>query len=180
MSPAIRDKDLLDALESKDREEFSGTVWRSVKQGRYAEECGRSGGRWDDRQFDVLYTSLSENGAIAERRFHLFRGQPFPPSKIQYELFQLHVELKFTITFKSLEELNAVGMNTTHYGAASYVDRAGEYPRSQEVAEACFFLGADGIIVPNARHDSLNLIVFCDQESRPLIGEPTLHYIIEW
>ena len=42
-----------------------------------------------------------------------------------------------------------------------------EYPRSQEVAEACAFLGADGLLVPSARVPaSNNLIVFCEQEMR--------------
>ena len=30
-----------------------------------------------------------------------------------------------------------------------------QYPRSQEIAEACAFLGADGILVPSARHSGL-------------------------
>ena len=177
---SVRDKDLLDALEALERSKYSGTVWRSIRSGRRAGECGRSGGRWDDREFDVLYTSCSNKGAIEERRFHLFRGQPFAPSKVQYELFTLRVDLDSVITFNTLDELNAVGMNTSRYGAASYVDRVGEYPRSQEIAEACFFLGADGIIVPNARHDPLNLIVFCDQEPRPSISAPEFHSIVDW
>ena len=42
-----------------------------------------------------------------------------------------------------------------------------EYPRSQEVAEACAFLDADGLFVPSARVPaSNNLIVFCEQETR--------------
>ena len=42
-----------------------------------------------------------------------------------------------------------------------------EYTRSQEVAEACAFLGADGLLVPSARVPaSNNLIVFCEQETR--------------
>ena len=41
------------------------------------------------------------------------------------------------------------------------------YPRSQEGAEACAFLGADGILLPSARVPaSNNLIVFCEQETR--------------
>ena len=99
---------------------------------------------------------------------------------MKYELFTLRVDLNSVITFSALDELNAVAMNTSRYGAASYVERAGEYRRPQEIAEACFFLGADGIVVPNARHDSLNLIVFCEQEPRPSISAPEFHCTIEW
>ena len=39
-------------------------------------------------------------------------------------------------------------------------------PRSQEIAEACAFLGADGLLVPSARETSSNnLIVFWEQDS---------------
>ncbi len=50
------------------------------------------------------------------------------------------------------------------YGRLSYLEREQEYPRSQEIAEACAFLGADGLRVPNARDSTQgNLIVFCEQ-----------------
>ena len=149
MSSKIRDQALLDALERKEQAPFSGTVWRSVREGRSPSECWRAGGRWDDRSFDVLYTSETREGAVEERRFHLFRGQPIPPSKVRYELFELHVRLSAAISFETLESLHAIGMNTSAYGRASYADKETEYPGSQEVAEACFFLGADGILVPH-------------------------------
>lgn len=180
MPSAVRAQRLLDALEALAQRPFSAEVWRSVRQGRRADECARSGGRWDDRSFDVLYTSLTRSGAIEERRFHLFRGQPIPPSKVRYELFTLAVRLESVITFASLTDLQQVGLKTERYGAASYAERNSEYPRSQEIAEAAYFLGADGMIVPNARHSSQNLIVFCDQEPAPHIGQPQPMGIIDW
>ena len=180
MPAPIRDSALLDALEGLDQAPFSATVWRSVREGRDPTGCWRAGGRWDDRSFDVLYTSADREGAIAERRFHLFRGQPIPPSKISYELFELRVQLAAVISFPSLEVLQSIGMDTNSYGLASYVDKEAEYPRSQEVAEACFFLGADGILVPNARHASQNLIVFCEQDTKIEIGTVRSHGLHDW
>lgn len=180
MSAWIRDKSLLDAIDGAKRESFSGAVWRSVQRNRKPDECSRSGGRWDDQNFDVLYTSLEKDGAIEERRFHLYRGQPFPPSRIQYDLHQINLRLNAVIAFREIQALQSLGMATENYGRAAYVERAGEYPRSQEIAEACFFLGADGILVPNARHDSLNLVVFCDQDPPPTIGEHWNMGTIDW
>lgn len=38
--------------------------------------------------------------------------------------------------------------------------------RFQETAEACLFLGAAGIVVPNVRTpDSKNLVIFCEQNT---------------
>jgi RES domain-containing protein len=180
MPRGVRDAALLDALEKLPQTRFSGRVWRSVREGRDPTECWRAGGRWDDRTFDVLYTSETREGAIEERRFHLFRGQPFPPSKVRYELFEIAVTMAAVVTFDSLAALEAVGMSAAGYGLASYVDKETEYPRSQEIAEACFFLGADGLWAPSARHASRNLVVSCEQEPRPAIELVRSHGLIDW
>lgn len=177
----IRDQSLLDALESLPQRPFAGTTWRSVGQGRDPLHCWRSGGRWDDGSFDVLYTSLTREAAIAERRFHLYQGQPIPPSRVRYELFELEVSLEAVIEFPTIDSLGALGFDGSTYGQLSYIEKDREYPRSQEIAEACYFLGADGILVPSARDlASQNLIIFCDQDT---VIEKTIareHGPIDW
>ena len=180
MPARIRDKALLDSLERLEQARFSETVWRAVREGRNPTDCWRAGGRWDDRSFDVLYTSVAREGAIEERRFHLVRGQPFPPSKVRYELFELHVRLAAVISFNDLQALQSIGMNSSGYGMVSYVDKAIEYPKSQEIAEACFFMGADGILVPSARHECQNMIVFCEQDTEKEIELIRSHGLIDW
>lgn len=180
MPSHIRDNALLDALERFEQSPFSGSVWRSVREGRDPLECARAGGRWDDRSFDVLYTSEAREGAVEERRFHLYRGQPILPSKVYYEMFELRVELSSVVSFATLDDLKAVGMHAQGFGGASYSDRENEYPRSQEIAEACFFLGADGIFVPSARHPSRNLVVFCEQDTDPAMKIVQSHGRMSW
>ena len=161
---AIRDQSLLDALEAVPAVPFEAIVWRSVRAGQDPLVCGRPGGRWDDGTLDVLYTSEARDGAVAERRFHLYQGQPLPPSKVRYELYELSVSLKAVMSFPSLDALAEIGLAMEGYGRLSYLRRQQEYPRSQEVAEACAFLGADGLRVPSARDvNQCNLIVFCEQ-----------------
>ena len=163
----VRDPRLLDALEALEREPYSGTVWRSVREGRDPLACWRSGGRWDDGAFDVLYTSETRQAAIDERRFHLYQGQPIVPSRVRYELFELRVSLEAVMRFETLDRLAALGLDIRSYGKLSWVERAQEYPRSQEIAEACAFLGADGILAPGARTPGANnLVVFCEQDTR--------------
>ena len=162
----IRDQRLLDALEQCVRAPYAGHVWRSVRKGRDPLTCWRAGGRWDDGTLDVLYTSETRNAAFAERRFHLFQGQPLPPSRVRYELFELSVSLQAVVRFPDLDSLASIGFDVGLYGQLSYLERQRKYPRSQEIAEACAFLGADGLLVPSARDkSSSNLIVFCEQES---------------
>ena len=163
----IRDQRLLDALDALKRDPYSGTVWRSVREGREPLACWRSGGRWDDGTLDVLYTSETRQAAIDERRFHLYQGQPIIPSKVRYELFELRVSLEAVMRFETLDHLAALRLDIQSYGKLSYVERSQEYPRSQEIAEACAFLGADGILVPSARTPgSNNLVIFCEQDTR--------------
>ncbi len=161
----IRDQRLLDALEEIDQVPYVGNVWRSVREGRDPLTCWRSGGRWDDGTLDVLYTSETRLAAIAERQFHLNQGQPFPPSKVRYELFELKVALQAIVRFPDLMSLSSIGLDVGSFGQLNYLERTKEYPRSQEISEACAFLGADGLLVPSARQiSSNNLIIFCEQE----------------
>lgn len=181
MPRLIRDQKLLDALEAVEQRPYDGVVWRSVREGRDPLICWRSGARWDDATFDVLYTSETREGAIEERRFHLYQGQPFPPSRVGYELYELRVALKAVIGFPSLEDLVALGFEAGHFGQLSYNERDQEYPRLQDIAEACFFLGADGIQVPSARHPaSKNLVVFCEQDPSPSKQVLRAHGLIDW
>jgi len=178
---SIRDQTLLDALEKVRQQPYNGIVWRSVREGRDPIACWRSGGRWDDGTFDVLYTSQTREAALEERRFHLFQGQPIPPSKVRYELFELRVSLEAAMVFDGLDQLAALGLNISGYGQLSYIEREQEYPRSQEIAEACMFLGADGILVPSARdHASNNLVIFCDQETRIVKEVVRNHGIVDF
>lgn len=160
----IRDNTLLDTLERKQQRPFKDVVWRSVREDSDPLAYSSLGERWDDGSLDVLYTSESIEGALAERRFHLYQGQPFPPTKPRFELFELSVELSHVITFRSMEELTALGIRAAQFGQLGYLERKLEYRTSQAISEACAFLGADGLRVPNARHiDSSNLIIFCEQ-----------------
>ena len=177
----IRDQRLLDALEAVDQAPYAGTVWRSVREGRDPLACWRSGGRWDDGTLDVLYTSETREAAIAERRFHLYRGQPIPPSLVRYRLFELSVSLETVVRFADLETLSTTGLDVAVYGQLSYLERPREYPRSQEIAEACAFLGADGLLVPSAREKrSHNLIVFCEQQTQRVMDIVRNHGVIDF
>ena len=88
--------------------------------------------------------------------------------KVYYELFELRISLQAVVRFPDLDSLASIGFDVGSFGQLSYVEREREYPRSQEIAEACAFLGAGGLLVPSARDkSSRNLIVFCEQD-RPI------------
>ena len=176
----IRDSALIDALEVAAPTSFEGTVWPVVREGRDVLQGSSAGGRWDDGTFDVLYTSQKADGAVAEMHFQLSRGQPVMPSKGVWHLYELRVTMQRALKLADLAALSALGVDTTRYGMLSYQERAQEYPRPQEIAETACFVGFDGLIVPNARFDCLNVVLFCDRVPPDALEVVRNHGAIRW
>ncbi len=149
-----RDHQLLDALGDLEPEPFDGTVWRAVRDGRLPLEGSSAGGRWSPGHFDVVYTSLDPDGARAEVYFHLTR-QPVFPSQLRYWLYELNLKTKETLRLASTEALLGLGVEKARY-------REVLYDRTQAISDAARFMGFDGLIVPSARWDCLNLVLFAD------------------
>lgn len=150
-----RDLGLLDALDALERTQFEGTAWRAVREGRDPAQGHPSGGRWDPGTFDVLYTALEPDGAMAEIHFHLSR-QPVFPSKIRYHLHELAIRTRSTLRLADMRALAALGVDHSRYQEILYA-------RTQEIGDAAHFLGFDGILAPSARWPCLNLILFTDR-----------------
>ena len=121
-----RDKALLDAIEAVEPSEHAGPVWRVARAERDPCVCGRSGGRWDDGTFDVLYTALERDGAIAEMYFHLKRGQPVFPSRARFHLHRLDVALERALKLLDLQALASLGVDVGTWGRLSSESRAPE------------------------------------------------------
>jgi RES domain-containing protein len=176
----VRDSRLLDAIEGLPVESYEGVAWRVVGDGRDPLQCSAAGGRWDDRSFEVLYTSMAADGAMAEMYFHLSRGQPVMPSLREYRLFELEVRLDECVRVASLEELGALGLATGAFGKLSYAEREKEYPRTQDIAEAAHFHDRRGMIVPSARREHPNLLVFCERAGPDAVTVARDHGLVSW
>ncbi|MBW8640751.1 RES family NAD+ phosphorylase [Hoeflea sp. WL0058] len=181
-----RDRNLIDTLDGLETVVFRGRVWRVTRDGRDPTLFFGGGNRWDDGTFDVLYTSLTKDGAIAEMRYHLSRGQPVMPSKIRYRLHELQISVSGVLDLTNDELLSAVGIDINTFGKLPYLDRFGEYEACQKVAEAVHFLGSDdptdpsAILVPNARHPAKNLVLFADYVNPEDVKHVQDHGLIDW
>jgi RES domain-containing protein len=153
-STHARDIVLLDAIDALPRIGYEGPLWRVCRQGRDPLQGHASGGRWDPGRFDVLYCSLDPNGAAAEMQFHLSR-EPVFPSKLVFERHHLGAQLKRTLRLGDMTALAALDVDIKTYGSL-------HYQRCQEIGDAACFLGFDGLIVPNARWDCLNAVIFTE------------------
>jgi len=150
-----RDPALLDALDAFDRIPYAGETRRVVRNGRDPVQGSASGGRWDPTLFDVLYTSLDPDGAVAEVHFHLSR-EPVFPSKIGYGLHRIRVRTAKTLKLPDLDAMVPLGVDPARYRELLYAP-------TQAIGDAACFLGFDSIIAPNARWSCDNLILFTDQ-----------------
>lgn len=150
-----RDLRLLDLIDSRPRHRYDGVVWRVVREGRDPLQGGRSNSRWCNGEFDVLYTSLERSGALAEM-YALLSLQPVFPSKISFKCFKLTVQITQTLKILELSDLADLGVDIDRYQDRSYA-------RTQAIADAAYFLGFDGLVLPSARWTCSNAILFTDR-----------------
>lgn len=144
---------MLDALDAMNPEPFEGDVWRVTGQGRDPLRGSAAPGRWSPGgEFEVLYTSLEREGALAEIGYRLSL-EPVWPSRVQHEVHRIGVSLGRVLRFRSVEQLAPLGVDADRYGAF-------DYTATQAVAAAAYFFEMEAIVVPSARSPALHLVVF--------------------
>lgn len=150
------DPELLASLDALEGQSFRGDVWRVTWATRNPLAGNSGGGRWSpEGQFDVLYTSLRQDGALAEAYHHLSRAPVMSSSHML--LNRLSVSLDYVLKL-DVDRLIALGMQDPR--ASRPRDNLG-----QSIGEAAFMLDYQGLIVPSARWDCDNLMVFLDRRS---------------
>src|SRR6476620_2492379 len=93
---------------------------------------------------------------MAEMHFHLNRGQSVFPSRMRHHLFELRIETSGSLVLADMDALSRLGVVPARYAEILY-------DRTQEIADAAFFMGYDGIIAPSSRWACQNLVLFLDK-----------------
>ncbi|SRR6266851_5186202 len=171
MRGRIHDRVVLDALAALDPEPFRGGVWRVTRRGREPLQGAAASGRWSSSgEFEVLYTSLERDGALAEIGYRLSL-EPVWPSRIEHEIHAIDVAAERVLRFVDTASLAPLGVDIARY-------RSFDYGATQSIAAAAHFLEFDGLVVPNARFDCANLVIFVERapglmliESQPVDWE---------
>jgi hypothetical protein len=152
----LHDRAILDALEAIAPERFQGEVWRVARRGREATRGSTAPGRWSPgADFEVLYTSLERDGALAEIGYRLSL-EPVWPSRLEHELHRIGVEAERTLRFVDVESLAPLGVDIARY-------RSFEYQATRAIAAAAYFLEFGSLLVPSARFDCANLVIFTER-----------------
>jgi hypothetical protein len=149
-----RDLELLDLIDSLPRTPFEDRAWRIVREGKDPTQGYPAAARWDPGHFDVLYTACDPDGAHAEIFFHLNRAPVFPSRP--YRIHTLFVTTRQTLRLVDVAALSDLGVEI-----GSFDQRV--YTRTQAIGDAAYFLGFDGLLVPSARWNCQNLVLFMDR-----------------
>lgn len=153
----VHDPDLLDVLEAMDKAPFDGHVWRVAWSSSDPLIGGVGGGRWHPaNDFETLYTSTERDGALAEIYHHLSKAPVF--SSREAKLYKLRVRAEQTLVFENVQSLAAVGIDEETF-------LRGGHSRAREVGTAARFLDLEGLVVPGARWNCSNLVLFPDRLS---------------
>ena len=168
-----RDPDLLEHLEGCRERPLDGPVHRVVWADKSPVQ-GSSGarGRWSspDSQFEVLNTSFVADGASAEFEafWSLFEQRPDRRA----------LNWKLRVRLKRVVELDFGALEQLGVGQADYSSR--DYSRTQEISDGLNYLGYGGLIVPSARYDCRNLIIFVQHLDRDCVVEEDESKIFQW
>ena len=146
---------LLDVLEAAEVSGgYSGIAWRAVVGSRSAFTPNSRGARWNPPGVDTLYCALSPAGAEVELKSMLAR-QPVPITK-EIRVAALEVRIEQVLDLRGERCLESAGIET-----GDLIDE--NWGRVQPIGAAAAWLGAGAILVPSARHNDGNLVVFVSE-----------------
>ncbi|MGB5705610.1 MAG: RES family NAD+ phosphorylase [Arenicellales bacterium] len=148
------DSKILDALDNLTGESLKTHVWRVTWSTRDPLTGGVGGGRWSPPNlFEALYTSFEKDGALSEAYYHLSRAPVFSSSTMNVN--KISVDLNNVLTLDE-KVLNDLGVEDP---TASRID----FSATQPISETAHLLDFEGIIVPSARYEGINLVIFMDR-----------------
>ncbi len=143
--------ELLERLAALPPEPWQGTAFRHMFGSYPPDRENTSGARWNPAGVAAIYTSLSRAGALAEAE-HQIAVQPIPP-RAQRSLYELEVALGGVFDLTDLALLAELGIDQNALGADDML-------ACREVGAAAASLNCGGILVPSARAEATNLVIF--------------------
>jgi hypothetical protein len=151
----VHDRELLDRLEALTGIAVDSSYFRVGRTGRDPTRGYAANGRWSKaNELEVLYTAEQADGALAEIGYRMAL-EPIWPSKIVHEIAELKITLENVCDLSDLAELEVLGVDVGRYESHNY-------QLTQAVSAAARFLEFNAILVPNARHNSNNLVIYTD------------------
>jgi RES domain-containing protein len=143
--------DIVRKLESLPVKEWSGTVYRHMFGDLRPDRENTRGARWNPPETPAIYSSLERKTAVAEGK-QLADLHPIEPS-VERKIYTIKVRLSRVIDLSDWNVLRELGVERELFDAD-------DYTATQLVGGSAEWLGCDGMIVPSAREEGFNLVVF--------------------
>lgn len=142
---------LFERLAALPLERWQGTAFRHMFGSYPPDRENTSGARWNPPGVAAIYASLSRAGVLAEAE-HQIVVQPIP-TRARRNLYELHIVLNGVFDLTDLRLLAEFGVDEDGLGADDML-------ACREVGAAAASLACDGILVPSARTEATNLVIF--------------------
>jgi RES domain-containing protein len=151
----IYEPGLLDYLGALSLHEWHGIVFRHIFGTNPPERENIVGARWNPPNVPAIYSSLSFEGAKAEADYRISL-QPTRPGalKASRTIYEVDVALQKVLGLADWSILEELGVDRESFDGFEPV-------RCREIGGAAAeLLHADGLLVPSARADNVNLVIF--------------------
>jgi len=145
------DRELLDALQSLGSAVWQGLVYRHMFANYPPLLENRRGARWNPPDVPAIYTSLERQTVLAEAEHHI-ASQPLLPRAAR-TVYTIRASLSSVLDLRDPERLARVGLQLQSLADTNW-------SRCQLVGGATEFLGHDGLLIPSARAQGTNLVIF--------------------
>lgn len=145
------DPRIAEALARQPETQYDGDVWKHTLPKQPPEAANTRGARWNPPGVPAVYVALSRDTAIAEGQ-HLVRLQPVEVRGTRH-IHRGHIVLRRVLDLRDPARLSPLGLSATDM-------RSNDQTACQRVGGTAEWLGIEGLIVPSARHDGANLVIF--------------------
>jgi RES domain-containing protein len=147
----IYDPAFLDVIEGLPVTNWQGRVWRHMFNDYAPERINTSGARWNPRGVGAIYTALDRETAIAEGQYAVdVQPRRFFRRRVLYELA---VDVENVVDLTDPADLATAGLSLAD------VDND-DHSACRHVGGAIALIGRGGILVPSARRDGTNMVIF--------------------
>lgn len=148
--------ELLEKLTALEFTSWKGEAYRHMFGENQPAKENTVGARWNPPEVPAIYTSLQPAIAQAEGDYHIAM-QPLRP-KAERRIHRIQINLASVLDLQDWSLLEYLGIDRKEFTST-------EPPRCKEVGGSVAHLGHDGLLVPSARSDGGNLVIFPDNKT---------------
>lgn len=152
----IYDRKTIETVERFPSAPWEGVVFRHMFGDFPPERENSRGARWNPPETPAIYTSLQRDTALAEADYYIGL-QPIRPRAIR-RIYRLSVALNSTIDLSDWDQLAKLGVRKGSFKSIDHAD-------CQIIGGAVEWLRHDGLLVPSARAEGINLVIFPNRQT---------------